>query len=180
MRMREGAFSLMKSRGALRATIEPLDAGPQEVLDAVDRLLEAARPDLVPRRGHLEPALERALDASCDTERLVLIARTETDVLGLLDARIGWPSPETLVVAQIAVIPEARRRGVARALLWAGVTQAVGLGLPIARVSAGVLPGRGAAAQFWLALGLEPAAEPSSFEGPVSLLEAARALDEAP
>lgn len=129
-----------------------LEDGP-EALRAIDAILRLAQRDLVPPNGYLELAMERAAEAEVDSERLFLRAERNQQILGVLDARLGWPTPHHLAIGQIAVHPKARRQGIAVQMLTRGTRVAKERGLPLEALWAQVLPGRSAAEQFWLGIG---------------------------
>ena len=81
-------------------------------LAAVDAILIAARPLLVPADGLLESARARLEDEG--TGRAVFYAKHEDTALGVIDAAM---EPGVLIVAQIAVSERRRHSGVGRALV---------------------------------------------------------------
>jgi ribosomal protein S18 acetylase RimI-like enzyme len=139
-----------------RARVEVLGPdAPEALFAALDGLARAARAALIPPGAELEPLRARAADAEGDPRRLLLVARAAERPLGFLDGELPESAPGDLLVAQIAVARGARRRGVARALLRAGLARARARGRPVERLVASVLPGADAAQAFWDHLGFE-------------------------
>ena len=131
--------------------IRPLtDTEAPALYRALDQLLEQARPQLVKPHQHLEPAADRAFESVADPERLVLIAPLGE---GIIDARLHYPEPYSLTIAQIVVAPSARRRGLGRQLVRACWEAAVARG-PVSQLCASILPGS-PAGDFWRSLGFE-------------------------
>lgn len=128
------------------------DAEP-EVLAALDRIAEAARLDLVGRRGALEPFAARLADPS----QPILWAGAAGAPVGFVQGVLHHPIPGALTVAQLAVERAHRYRGLGRRLVEgvAALAQA-SLG-PLDDVYAAVRDDAVGAQAFWSSLGFVPA-----------------------
>ena len=91
---------------------------------------------------------------------IVLVARTDTEVVGLLLGRLVGPNPFTdemhLAVEAVYVVPDHRRRGVGHALMAGAVHTAGEAGA--VHVYAAPIPGARGMQRFFVRLGFLPAA----------------------
>lgn len=126
----------------------------QRTRRAIDRILEQAKRPLVGSDGHLALAEERLTEADEDRTRILLFARLGARAVGVLDALLHVPAPSDLTIAQIAVRKDARRRGIASALVSAALSRARRRA-PVSRVLAAVRAGNQPALDFWESLGLD-------------------------
>ena len=108
---------------------------------AIDRILQAARPALVPEGAELEP-LQARLE---DEQRWVWAASLHGRTVGMVDARLEGAR---CMIRQIAVASEARFKGVGRALVAAVADAAERRGVTV--LEAWVL--RDESESFWISL----------------------------
>jgi len=95
---------------------------------ALDAVLEAARPHLVPPEAWLEPAADRVGEAEVDEERWVYVGYVDGRAVGILDAQRNSPEPGVITIVHLAVDRAHRRHGVGRALVEALADEAKATG----------------------------------------------------
>jgi ribosomal protein S18 acetylase RimI-like enzyme len=141
--------------------VRPAEAREIDRLAALHSLLlahHAAAPGFAPAAGSEETAREYLSRARTDPEAALLVADASAPLVGFVLVRVLRRAPlfaetERGEIEALLVRPEARRAGVGRALVEAGLAWLRARGL--ARVALQVAVGNEEGRAFWRALGFE-------------------------
>jgi ribosomal protein S18 acetylase RimI-like enzyme len=135
--------------------IEPLTFyTPQDVRASLDKLLTSEQRQLALESEHVDGIEDRLVDAQGKERRLLFWAAMEGKPVGMADIVLHSPEAGTATIAAIAVVKDARHKGVARSLVKHAISIIAENGT-VDVVAAGVHRDNQDALAFFAKLGLE-------------------------